>query len=88
MRSANATGPYALRTPGRGEWNTSAAALAIQESTGTIEAGKKADLLVVSRNPLEDIKVLEDTSAIERVYVGVKLGAGGKGAEIGEARWS
>ncbi|MBG9795589.1 hypothetical protein ABD76_25265 [Paenibacillus dendritiformis] len=52
--------------------STSAAALAIQDSTGTIEAGKKADLVVVSRNPLEDIKVLEDASAIERVYVGGK----------------
>ncbi|WII39930.1 amidohydrolase family protein [Paenibacillus thiaminolyticus] len=52
--------------------STSPAALAIQDSTGTLEASKKAELLVVSRNPLEDIKGLEDGSAFERVYVGGK----------------
>ncbi|MCM3270757.1 metal-dependent hydrolase family protein [Paenibacillus elgii] len=51
---------------------TAAAALALQDSVGTVEPGKKADLLVVSNNPLQDINVLTDTANIEQVYVGGK----------------
>lgn len=41
---------------------TSAQACRIDSLTGTLEAGKQADLLVVDRNPLDDIKVLQDSS--------------------------
>lgn len=43
----------------------SAALLGIEESCGTIEADKKADLIVLGGNPLEDMKRLSD---IRRVY--------------------
>ncbi|MDT8979064.1 amidohydrolase family protein [Paenibacillus sp. chi10] len=51
---------------------TAAEACAMQDSIGTIEAGKQADLLIVSHNPLHNIKVLEDCANIEQVYVGGK----------------
>ncbi len=32
--------------------------------TGSIEKGKSADLIVVKRNPLEDLSALRDVSAV------------------------
>jgi len=51
---------------------TSSAAdlLGLKDSIGTIEPGKKADLLVVNGNPLEDISLLGPDGAIEQVLKG------------------
>jgi imidazolonepropionase-like amidohydrolase len=46
---------------------SAAVALGINDQTGTLEAGKLADLLIVDGNPLEDLHVLED----ERTIIGV-----------------
>ncbi|HSU79208.1 MAG TPA: amidohydrolase family protein [Candidatus Angelobacter sp.] len=40
------------------------------DQIGTIERGKYADLIVVDGNPLQDIKVLTETTNIIQVYVG------------------
>jgi imidazolonepropionase-like amidohydrolase len=45
-----------------------ALALGIESTTGTIEAGKKADLVVLDKNPLEDI------DNVKSVYLVVKAG--------------
>lgn len=44
--------------------HTAAIALGIDDETGTLEAGKRADLLIVDGNPLEDLRLLEDTANI------------------------
>lgn len=49
-----------------GSRNT-ADALMILDQVGTIEAGKRADLLVLRTNPLEDITVLQDPENIDLV---------------------
>ena len=43
--------------------------------TGTLEAGKWADMIAVERNPLEDVRVLEDVKFV------MKAGVIYKGAE-------
>ena len=48
---------------------TAAEALWIEDRVGTVEAGKTADLLVLSDNPLTDIRVLQRKGeVIERVF--------------------
>jgi imidazolonepropionase-like amidohydrolase len=46
---------------------TSAQICRVGSLTGTLEAGKQADLLVIDGNPLDDIKILQDTSRISIV---------------------
>ncbi|WP_163970334.1 metal-dependent hydrolase family protein [Oceanobacillus halotolerans] len=48
---------------------TAAETLGIEDTLGTIEAGKQADLLVVEGNPLEDVTTLVNTDNIKQVYV-------------------
>ena len=45
-----------------------AQALGLADSLGTIEAGKRADILVVRGDPLADITILQDRANIETVY--------------------
>jgi imidazolonepropionase-like amidohydrolase len=45
-----------------------AEAMGLLDRTGTIEAGKWADLVVVDGNPLDDISVLQDRSKILAVF--------------------
>jgi imidazolonepropionase-like amidohydrolase len=42
------------------------------EDCGTIQPGSQADLLVVERNPLDDVGILRDRA---RIYVVIKDGA-------------
>ena len=51
----------------------SAEALNIEESVGTIEKGKLADILVVEGNPLDDIRILTNTKNIKKVFSGGEL---------------
>jgi imidazolonepropionase-like amidohydrolase len=39
----------------------------VQEITGTIESGKKADIIMVDGDPLENLQVLENKEAIKLV---------------------
>jgi len=50
--------------------------LGIGDSVGSVSVGKVADLLVVSGDPLKDIRVLADPEAIASVYQAGKLVAG------------
>jgi imidazolonepropionase-like amidohydrolase len=43
------------------------------KETGTLEAGKYADLIVVDGNPLEDIRILQDKSKIKCVMKGGEI---------------
>jgi len=49
---------------------TGAECLSIADSTGTLEVGKWADVLLVAGNPLENILVLKN---IQQVYIGGKV---------------
>ena len=48
---------------------TAAKALNIQDVVGTIEVGKFADLLVLIKDPLKNIKVLTEPENIERIMI-------------------
>ena len=50
-----------------------AVALGIGDATGSVEAGKQADLLVIDGDPLVDLRVLEDASKIIGVFQGGRL---------------
>lgn len=58
-----------------------AEALGIGAETGSIERGKRADLLVVEANPIADLKVLYGTGAL-------RLGDDGTLARVGGVRWT
>ena len=47
-----------------------AEALGILDETGTISVGKQADMVILSADPLEDIR---NTRKIEKVYLDGKL---------------
>ncbi len=53
-----------------GATSVAARALGIQDATGTIAAGKKADILVLNKSPLDDISVFRSRSGIELVMQG------------------
>jgi imidazolonepropionase-like amidohydrolase len=44
-----------------------AEALGLEDQIGTIESGKLADILVINGNPLEDIRLLQNSNAIKMV---------------------
>jgi imidazolonepropionase-like amidohydrolase len=46
---------------------TASEAIGIQENIGTLEQGKTADILVLDKNPLEDIKILQNKQMIKAV---------------------
>ena len=46
-----------------------AKSLWIDDRTGSLEPGKRADMLILGKDPLSDITVLTDPGVIERVYV-------------------
>ena len=48
-------------------------ALSILDRVGTIESGKDADLLIIGKNPLDDINVLQDQENIELVMTQGKV---------------
>lgn len=50
-----------------------ARALGWQSRLGTLEAGKLADLLIVRKNPLDDLRSLADRGNIEYVFQGGKV---------------
>ena len=47
-----------------------AKACGLEESIGTIEEGKEADLILVAGDPLKDIKILQDLDRIKLVMKG------------------
>jgi imidazolonepropionase-like amidohydrolase len=47
--------------------------LGLEDAIGTIEEGKLADLLVVSKDPTEDVRVFKDNEVIEYIYMGGEL---------------
>jgi imidazolonepropionase-like amidohydrolase len=52
-----------------------AKSLWIDDRTGSLEVGKRADMLILGKDPLADIMVLSQTGVIERVYVDGELRA-------------
>ena len=48
-------------------------ALGMEKELGSIEAGKLADLIVVDGDPLQDVRVLQDSSRISFVMKGGEI---------------
>jgi imidazolonepropionase-like amidohydrolase len=57
---------------------TAAEALGIGDITGTIEPGKLADLIIIDRDPLKDIKVLQERNKIQMVMKNGRVEVGPK----------
>jgi imidazolonepropionase-like amidohydrolase len=53
--------------------SVAAQAFGIAHATGSIERGKSADVLVVDGDPTRDVRVLQDTQRIKRVYMSGQL---------------
>lgn len=53
--------------------NTGSEVLGIDSDVGTIEPGKLADLIIVDGNPLEDIRILQEDTAIKLVMKGGEI---------------
>ncbi len=51
---------------------TAAELIGVSEDVGTIEAGKRADLIAVTSDPLKDIRQLEDVRFVMKAGVVVK----------------
>ena len=51
---------------------TAAEAIMLEADIGTLEAGKFADFLLLTENPMENIRVLSQPGGIAAVYKGAK----------------
>ena len=47
--------------------------LGMEDSLGTVEAGKEADVIVVKKDPLKDIRVLQDNENVALVIKGGQI---------------
>ncbi len=65
---------------------TAAEAIGMGEEVGTLEQGKRGDLLVVDGDPISDIKVLQDRARLWLIVKGGR-GVGGQGLPRTEERW-
>lgn len=54
----------------QGATGIAARTLGLENEIGTLEAGKSADILILNRNPLEDISALTDKATVEFVVQG------------------
>ena len=54
----------------QGATSIAAQTLGIANDTGTLQAGKRADILVLNRNPLEDIGALREKNVVDYVIQG------------------
>jgi imidazolonepropionase-like amidohydrolase len=72
--------------------SVAAEALGIDDVTGSLEAGKTADVLVVDGDPTADITVLQERDRIQMVFKGGKLlvdrRPGGRGGVVADPDWA